>query len=127
MNERDEDFVTRAKELFDQSVESLDAETRSKLNRSRHAALEDAGQGIRLGRPIQWAPAAGVAAAAVLTVVILNGEPPVDALTLQTTANDFEMLLTEDSLEMLEELEFYSWIDLEAELGDELDTNGNVG
>ena len=29
--------------------------------------------------------------------------------------SDFEMLIDENSLEMLEELEFYSWIDLEEE------------
>ena len=32
---------------------------------------------------------------------------------------DFEMLINEDSLEMLEELEFYSWLDL-----DEVDGGG---
>jgi hypothetical protein len=31
-----------------------------------------------------------------------------------STATDFEILLNEDNLEMLEELEFYSWLDLDA-------------
>jgi len=34
-------------------------------------------------------------------------------------ASDMEILLTEDSLEMLEDLEFYSWIDLDEELSTE--------
>jgi hypothetical protein len=131
MNERnkqaadieDDTFATRAKELFDQSVRGLDAETQSRLNRSRHDALAQVAAGARQGQWYQWAPAAGVAAAAVVAVVILNGRPPVDELTPPATASDFEILLNEDSFEMLEELEFYSWIDLEGEM----ESNGNVG
>jgi hypothetical protein len=131
MNERndktarieDEPVVTRAKEFFDHSVQGLDAETQSRLNRGRHEALAQLQPGGRQRQWLQWAPAAGVAAAAVVAVVILNGRPPVDELTPPVTASDFEILLNEDSFEMLEELEFYSWIDLAAELN----TNGNVG
>ena len=135
MNERndntadidDEVFVTRAKGLFDQSVQGLDAETQSRLNRGRHVALAELRPGAGHVRWLRWAPAAGVAAAAVVAVVILNGRPAVDELTPPATASDFEILLNEDNFEMLEELEFYSWMNLEAELDDELDTNGNVG
>ena len=127
MNERndktasieDEAFAARAKDLFDQSVQRLDGQTQSRLNRGRHAALAKLQPCQR--QWLQWAPAAGVAAAAVVAVVILNGRAPVDELTPLPTANDFEILLNEESFEMLEELEFYSWMDLEA------DTNGNVG
>lgn len=135
MNERsdkaaeiqDEALAARAKELFDQSVQGLDAETRSRLNRGRHEALAHTATRIRHGRWQQWAPAAGVAAAALVAVVILKGRPPVDELTPLLTANDFEILLDEDSFEMLEDLEFYSWIDLEAELDEKAGANGNVG
>lgn len=139
MNERDAKsakiddrlLVTKAKELFDQSVDGLDAETRSRLNRGRHEALAQLRPGVRYRQWLQWnqrtLPAAGVAAAAVVAVLIWTGRPPVDDLTPPATASDFEILLAEDSFEMLQELEFYSWIDFEAELVDELDTNGNVG
>ncbi len=131
MNERHENtakiedgpFVTKAKEIFDQSVETLDAETRSRLNRGRHEALAQLQPGANYTQWLRWAPATGVAAAAVMAVVVLTGRPPVDELTPPATAGDFEILLDEESFEMLEELEFYSWIDLEGEL----DTNGNVG
>jgi len=107
----DEAFTDKAKQLFDESVEGLDGETRSRLNRGRQAALNE----LTAGRSIwvQWAPAAGVAAAAVVAIVLWTGNPPVDELTPEASATDFEILLAEDSFEMLEDLEFYSWIDLD--------------
>ncbi len=118
MNERhdmgtEEAFAARAKQLFDESVAGLDAETRSRLNRARQAALEE----LRSDRSVwvQWAPAAGVATAAIVAVVLWTGIPSVDELAAEASAADFEILLTEDSFEMLEDLEFYSWIDLNEE------------
>ncbi len=130
MNERndmgaDRAFADKAKQLFDESVEGLDAETRSRLNRGRRAALEE----IRSARPVwvQWAPAAGVATAAVVAVVLWTGMPPVDELTPEASASDFEILLTQDSFEMLQDLEFYSWIDLDEEADVALEAEGIVG
>lgn len=127
MNERkdiaDEAFAKKARELFDESVEGLDANTRSRLNRGRQAALEE----LTAGRPawVQWVPAAGVAAAAVFAVVLWTGNQPVDELT--PAATDFEILLTEESFEMLEDLEFYSWIELDEETRQPPETEDIVG
>ncbi len=117
MNDRkdiaEEAFAAKAKALFDDSVAGLDGETRSRLSRSRHRALAE----LERARPawLQWAPAAGVTAAAVVAFVIWTGNPVVDEGTSPAMADDIEILLNEDSLEMLEELEFYSWIDLDEE------------
>ena len=56
-------------------------------------------------------PAAGVAAAAVAVVVVLRGPGDIAGVEQPVTATDFEILLDEQSLEMLEELEFYSWLE----------------
>lgn len=130
MNERkdmaaDEAFANKAKQLFDESVESLDAETRSRLNRGRQAALNELASGKAVW--VQWAPAVGVAAAAVFAVVLWIGNQPVDGPTPEATASDFEILLTEDSFEMLEDLEFYSWIDLDEEIEETPEAEDVVG
>jgi hypothetical protein len=117
----DEQFARQAKELFDKSVERLDAAALSRLNQGRHNALE-ALQGRRpaalWGR---WLlPAAGVAAVALVTVLVMRGPEPV---TLPTESlADFEILLEDESLEMFEDLEFYSWLE-----STDLDTYGNAG
>ena len=109
----DDAFAERARAVFDDSVESLDAETRSRLNRGRHAALEAAGDSRPLWRPLAWLPA--TAAAAAIAVVVLTANDPAMAPAIQPPAADMEILLNGDDLEMLDDLEFYSWIDLETE------------
>lgn len=130
MNERKDNgaqdkFVERAKRHFDQSVANLDGETRSRLNRGRQAALAEIASGGLAWS--QWAPAAGVAAAALVAVVMWTGNPPTDELTPSSASADIEILLTEDSFEMLEDLEFYSWIELDEETDETLQPGGHVG
>ena len=119
-NKANEQFAEQARELFDESVERLDAATLSRLNQGRHAAL-DALHGARpaaiWGR---WVPATGVAAAALVTVMVMRGPDKVDLPNEMVT--DFEILLEGESLEMLEDLEFYSWLE-----ASDLEANGNVG
>jgi hypothetical protein len=117
----DEQLREQAKTLFDGSVDGLDAATLSRLNQGRHRALEE------LRRPAiatwgRWAPAAGVAAAAVVAVVMINGNVGEAPVSGPVTASDFEMLLEADSLEMLEDLEFYSLLDVV-----DAEADGNVG
>lgn len=120
--ELNEPFAAQAKELFDDSVERLDAATLSRLNKGRQQALAEL-QGTKpMGQWGRWMPATGVAAAAVVTVIMLQGPGVVGPEPPAATVTDFEILLGEDSLEMLEELEFYSWIDPQ-----DLATDDNVG
>ena len=113
----------RAKQAFDASVERLDAATLSRLNQGRHAALDELRRtgwaGLRGGLLL---PATGVAGAALVAAIVMRGpDDPAGTLDVVTTT-DMELLLDEQSLEMLEDLEFYSWLEAE-----DLAANGNVG
>ena len=108
----DERFARKAKSLFDDSVDRLDAATLSRLTQGRHRALEQLKRRGRHAPRAFWMPATGLAAALLVAVLILR--MPADTLTPidQPVARDFDMLLEEHSLEMFEELEFYSWLEL---------------
>jgi hypothetical protein len=113
-DEGHEAFVLRAKEVLDEGNAHLDARVRSRLTRARHAALEQARP-----RPFwmhQWAPAAGVAVAAVLAVLVWPGaHDPVGGNTVKhEAAYDLEIVLAEENLELFENLDFYEWVDAES-------------
>jgi hypothetical protein len=116
MKKSDEEFAQEAKALFDGSVDKLDAATLSTLNQGRHRALE-AARSPR-GEWMRWAPAAGVATAVLIAVMVtLPGTSPVEVMPEAMT--DIDILLGEDSIDMYEDLEFYSWLDV-ADEGDDV-------
>ena len=110
MNPGDEKRAERARQLLDESVEHLDAATLSRLNQARQRALEAAAQHKRRGHG-SWAfPASGLAAA-FLAAVIWWPQSTMDPAPLPPV-EDLEILVSADSLEMLEELEFFMWLDV---------------
>jgi len=116
MKKSDEQMAREAKTLFDASVDELDAATLSTLNQVRHRALEEAH--APRNEWMRWAPAAGVASAVLIAVMVtLPGPSEVDVMPAAMA--DMEILLGEDSIEMLEDLEFYSWLDMAVE-GDDV-------
>ena len=124
-NNDDDTLERRAKALFDDSVERLDGARLSELNRARHRALEEA-EPSGLGWWGTMLPAGGAALLSVALVAVLllrtettDVELPVGPSSAEL---DFEMLINDDSLEMLEELEFYSWLNL-----DDVDGAGQSG
>lgn len=110
MNEPDDTFGKKVKAIFDESVDGLDAATLSKLNRSRHEALAELERPER--RWSRWMPATGVAAAVLVAVMMLQSPTAINEVGGPTIVTDMEILLGEDSIDMLEDLEFYSWIDI---------------
>ena len=116
----EKDLAVQAKALFDDSVERLDAATLSRLNQGRQKAREEVRSAGPAGHWARWVPAGGLAAAAVVAVVVWQGVPVEHSAPAAGSAADFEIMLSEDSLDMLEDLEFYSWIDT-ASLGSDSD------
>ena len=109
----------RTKLLFDESVSSLDPQTRSKLTQARYRALEELEGSAPAGWRPRWIPA-GVLAAGVLVVVMLwQGQPAVspDTPAFDVAAlSDLEIILGDGDLGLLQELEFYAWLDEQAEI-----------
>ena len=117
MNNQDEKFGRETKKLFDQSVDGLDASTLSRLNRSRQLALAEPQRAHTV--LLRWAPVTGIAAAVLIAVMVTRVPTGVDEIDLPVAMTDMEILLGEESIDMLEDLEFYSWLDTaESEDGD---------
>lgn len=113
-HEHESEFETRLKRAFDSSVSELDGRTRSRLAQARSRALERA----RHAGPAQWLrggrgliPAGAVAAAVVAAALVWQSPVTLRPGIELADAGDWEILLGEDELEMLEELEFYVWLE----------------
>jgi hypothetical protein len=101
---------TRSKELFENSLEQLDARTRSRLTQARHAALDELKRTRGVHARWIWAPAGGVAAAAAITVFLI-GRPDIDPATSGAPAlEDLEAVAAVENIELLEDVEFYAWL-----------------
>ena len=128
----DEDlFIQSAKAMFEESVDRLDGQAQSRLNRSRQAALAELDRSAaELNRWKQWVPAAGAATVATVAVVLLSGNPEVDQVVNPNATQpvgDFELLMADDSFDMLLDLEFYSWVEIDASVEGDPDTGADVG
>lgn len=102
------EFERRTKVLFDRSVEQLDAATRTRLAQARASALDELEPRAAHRRWRVWAPAAGLAAAALATVAVLFEKRSGSQRT--SPLDDLELLANED-LDMMQELDFYAWLD----------------
>ena len=118
----------KTKALFDDSVAHTDAATQSRLNRARQRAMAELNTGRRWSGT--WLPAGAAAALAVAVVTIMLGRMPDGGSDLESTVatdTDLQMLLTTDDLELIEELEFYAWLDEQPELKDQTNEDNGVG
>lgn len=115
----DDALVQRARTLFDDSVSELDGHTRSRLNKGRQQALAAARPDA--SRPLRrLLPAAATGAAAVAALLVWTGLDPVEEPAGEIAATDLELLLEQENLDMLEDLEFYSWIEIDSEASDDV-------
>jgi hypothetical protein len=122
MNEMidDAELERRAQAMFAASVEALDGETRSKLNRARQVAVAELER--RHQTPWRaWLPAGALAATAAIALVLWQrpGDvtSPGDA---EATAEIAELPASDEDIDLVsEDPEFYAWSAQEVSL-----TNG---
>lgn len=121
-------FEQRLKRVFDDGVASLDGQTRSKLARARNRALRRASRPsatVWLFGPRALVPV-GAAAAFALAWFVWQSPVSIEAGLQTAELNDWEILLGEDELEMIEELEFYVWLEEYLDVPVE-ETDGGIG
>jgi hypothetical protein len=114
MNEDMGKLERRSRAAFDESVESQDAATRSRLVRARSKALEEL-RGRRAVGPALWIPA-GAAAAALVAAMLWQREEGVPATAGSAAAvaafEDLDLMAAGEDFDMLGEDEgFYAWAD----------------
>jgi len=108
----------RAREVFDASVDGLDAHTRSRLNQARQAATAEL---VRSRSPLwrTWAPAGALAAAALVAVLLWrapagDAERGQQAQAVADPADPVEILAADEDLDLAtEDLDFYEWVALQ--------------
>jgi hypothetical protein len=92
----------RSRQLFDESVERLDARTRSRLNQARQRALAEMNKG---------------SARRYLILIRPGGEAP-SPDNGGVLLDDFDIVADADNFELIQDVEFYSWL---------ADQDGDVG
>ncbi len=115
---KERDFEEGTKLGFEQSVAALDGQTRSKLTQARYRALQELSARPSPAWSRSWLPAGAVTAVALMSLMLWQGrmEPLNDGGFDVAAVTDLEILLGEEELDMIEELEFYAWLEEQVEL-----------
>lgn len=100
----------RSRELFSDSVERLDARTRSRLNQARQRALAEMNKG-RARRYWLGVPLGGLAAAALVALILIrSGGEVTGTENGGAMLDDFDIVADADNFELIQDVEFYSWL-----------------
>ncbi len=94
----------------------LDGALRSRLNQARQTALAELDKPAWLAPP-GWLPVGGAVAAAVMVALLMRQGAVQTELPGRAPAEDIEILLSGEDLELFEDLEFYAWLEMQPELG----------
>jgi len=96
-------FVEAARQQLDEQADALDELTLARLRAARKRALDTAPK-----RDWYWIPAFGTAIAVALALAVLiwpsNSQLP-------GALDDWEIVASQDDLELIEEFEFYEWLE----------------
>ena len=114
--EMDPRWLQAVREKLDAETAGYDSATLSRLNRARQAAL-DAGLRPRRRPWWHWSLVAAASSAAVVLALALTLRTPEIAAPVapvaleQPEVDDLELLVAGEDLELIENLEFYAWLE----------------
>lgn len=106
-------WVAGVRAALDEQVQALDAASLSRLNQARQRALE---QGLAPTQRWRWPALAFASAFGLLLALALGLRMPDPSAAMPVAAEpiadlDYEMLVAGEDLELIENLEFYAWLD----------------
>lgn len=107
MNQKHEKLTDDICRVLDQSIASLDEQTKRRLQQARFTALEKPARGFPFR--LRWAFASGATAMVILGLLLL----PLSHETqdIQSGMTDIALLTSNDSLELFKhDAEFYLWL-----------------
>ena len=107
-------FETDAARQYRRAADALEPATRGALRRARAAAVAS-----RPDAPRRWLPVAAAvtgAAALFLAVWLVRAPAPTEPPPA-LIAEDLDLLLDDEELDLLAELEFYQWLEMQADVG----------
>jgi len=124
LNESDAELFAKATTAMQRMVDDTDAATLSRLNQARQKALEKMDKRSSVFTP-GWLPAGAVALVAIFAVglsfdVFRNDSASYNNADLGQEATvsapeaelpDLEMMFAEESIDMMEEVEFFLWLE----------------
>jgi hypothetical protein len=114
-NNNENGFVDRVRRTLNDSVDSLDGETLSRLTQARHRALEKAERRTKQRRRPYRLSLAGLATAmAVILLAVFLGRDPLKTQRY-SAIEDVEILAASENPDFFAELEFYAWLAEEME------------
>lgn len=106
-------LAARARAVLEDSAQALDAATLSRLNRARQRALDAA----RAPRHAAWRGPALAAGAFATVAALALWQLPRPALAPDAAAplaEDLALVAAGSDLELVEDLEFYAWLDAQS-------------
>lgn len=111
MNE--DNWLKRARQELQRSSDELSPDIQDRLLNARRKAIDALQEPQARERRVLWPSLAALAAGVVLSVTLVlmqTSGPTPDGLE-QMAAGDFDMLANGENLKMIDELEFYQWLD----------------
>ena len=104
-NLNDEKLISQVRETLDDSVNRIDAETSQRIIAARQQALTSAPKKFTVPKLLT---AAATAFSILLAVVIVNVQlnKPLESESVEA----LELIASQDTFELYEELEFYTWL-----------------
>lgn len=118
----DRPLEQRSHALFNEQVMNLDARTRSRLNQARQATLAAARGESPLSGARWWLPAGCAVALSLAGLFSMRFIRSVDQapmedmpMMLAGVVADVELLASGDELELLQNVDFYAWLETQPE------------